>query len=493
MEDLLNLKLAIQSNNREHEENIFELYKQDLSTFSQPFSSEQYEILVVDLLASVLIPFDLPLPLYEVSTVKTLGNRNCLFNSVSFLLCHSYRLSTTLRILTGAKLFINANKYAHHPKLKLAHDCPEITYDRKNLFAILLREKASMVSDHVEAVQTEAAVTCYDRQWSGMFDIMALSPVLKKNIWAAYPDCNHNIRPIISGVVEQLSCTIPQSDLENTLFILWSRDGDLDSTRGHPFEPNHFVPIICKPANQDDLHTNYEEPPFKKMKVNAASVSHQEQYSDGNNNFIDNADFGVGNNQKHENRNSLTIFQKNEEGHQTSSKPVKPPETRTSALQSEKAKRVAENRTILSSIIEATQYCARQCIALRGDKEDLSTSGNPGNCLAILKLMSQKDDLLKQHLDHSKQQNSTYLSPSNQNELTDLMGNMIRSKIISEIQEAKYFSIMADEVESYNKEKMSLCVRFVDSNSDIREEIIDFVSLLRINGEHIANAIMQTL
>ncbi|CAG2201399.1 unnamed protein product [Mytilus edulis] len=307
MKYLLNLKLAIQSNKREHVENIFELYKQDLSTFSQPFSSERYERLEVYLLASVLIPFDLPLPLHEISTVKTLGNGNCLFNSVSFLLCHSYCLSTTSKIVTGAELFMNANKYAHHPKLKFAHDWPEITYDRKNLFDILLREKAKMVSDHVEAVQTVAAVTCNDRQWSGMFDIMSLSSVLKKNFWAAYPDCNHNIRPIISGVVGQLSCTIQQSDLENTLFILWSRD----STRGHPFKPNHIVPVICKPARQDDLHTNYEKPPFKKMKVNE------------------------GNNKKHENRNSLTIFQKNEESHQTSSQPVKPTETRTSALQSD--------------------------------------------------------------------------------------------------------------------------------------------------------------
>ena len=40
---------------------------------------------------------------------------------------------------------------------------------------------------------------------------------------------------------------------------------------------------------------------------------------------------------------------------------------------------------------------------------------------------------------------------------------------------------------------MSLCVRFVDSDANIREEFLDFVSLLRINGEHIANAIIQSL
>lgn len=68
---------------------------------------------------------------------------------------------------------------------------------------------------------------------------------------------------------------------------------------------------------------------------------------------------------------------------------------------------------------------------------------------------------------------------------------MIRSKIIAKVQEAKFFSIMA--VESHSKEKMSLCMRFVDSDANIREEFLDFVSLLRINGEHIAKAIIQSL
>ena len=47
-------------------------------------------------------------------------------------------------------------------------------------------------------------------------------------------------------------------------------------------------------------------------------------------------------------------------------------------MNAEKAKRVSKNRTILSSLIDAIKYCAKQCIALRGDDEDLSTPGKPG-------------------------------------------------------------------------------------------------------------------
>ena len=66
MQDLSNLKLAIQSNNKEHVENIYELYKQEEPSFLHKFSSEQLNRLEMDTMASVLIPFDLPLPLHEV-------------------------------------------------------------------------------------------------------------------------------------------------------------------------------------------------------------------------------------------------------------------------------------------------------------------------------------------------------------------------------------------------------------------------------------------
>ena len=73
MQDLSNLKLAIQSNNKEHVENIYELYKQEEPSFLHKFSSEQLNRLKMDTMASVLIPFDLPLRLHEVFAVKSLG------------------------------------------------------------------------------------------------------------------------------------------------------------------------------------------------------------------------------------------------------------------------------------------------------------------------------------------------------------------------------------------------------------------------------------
>ena len=52
---------------------------------------------------------------------------------------------------------------------------------------------------------------------------------------------------------------------------------------------------------------------------------------------------------------------------------------------------------------------------------------------------------------------------------------------------------MIDEVTVHNKEQMPLCVRFVDSERNIREEFLQFTIPERVTGEAIAQDIMQSL
>ena len=48
-----------------------------------------------------------------------------------------------------------------------------------------------------------------------------------------------------------------------------------------------------------------------------------------------------------------------------------------------------------SKFHQTSLFCAKQCIALRGDIETTSTCTNPGNFLSILKLMSKHNNVLK--------------------------------------------------------------------------------------------------
>ena len=63
-----------------------------------------------------------------------------------------------------------------------------------------------------------------------------------------------------------------------------------------------------------------------------------------------------------------------------------------------KAANIEYNRSVLKSMARAVRFCGRQCIALRGDSEDLESPGNPGNFLALLKLLAVHDSVLQSHL-----------------------------------------------------------------------------------------------
>ena len=103
---------------------------------------------------------------------------------------------------------------------------------------------------------------------------------------------------------------------------------------------------------------------------------------------------------------------------------------------------------------------------------------NPGNFLAILRLLSNHDPVLKAHLENPRLKNATYISPDIQNQIIDAIGKMIIQKdIINEILHARYYSILVDEVTSHNQELMPLVIRFVDRNCNIREEFLKFSSL----------------
>ena len=67
---------------------------------------------------------------------------------------------------------------------------------------------------------------------------------------------------------------------------------------------------------------------------------------------------------------------------------------------------------------------------------------------------------------------------------------MIQRRIVEEIKDAKFLSIMTDEATTHNKEQCAFCVRFVDKEGNIREEFLEFLPLIRTTGEHIAGAIM---
>ena len=95
----------------------------------------------------------------------------------------------------------------------------------------------------------------------------------------------------------------------------------------------------------------------------------------------------------------------------------------------------------------------------------------------------------------STPRNVTYKSKTTQNEIIDICGELITNKLTDEIREAKFFCVLADEAaDCANVEHLSVVVRFVDREHQIREEFLSFAPYKNgLSGEAIANTIQGFL
>ena len=169
--------------------------------------------------------------------------------------------------------------------------------------------------------------------------------------------------------------------------------------------------------------------------------------------------------------------------------------TVSSQLSKKLSDNVKRNRQIVKCVIEALIFCGKQCIAIRGDSESLADENvNPGNFLSVLKLVARHNEVLASHLSQPAMKNATMISPRIQNEILEIIAqHYIVRDLAEEVRKAKYYSILADEVTSSNTEVLALCLRFVDTKSQIREEFLCFTKVERITGEVLAESIMSTL
>lgn len=128
---------------------------------------------------------------------------------------------------------------------------------------------------------------------------------------------------------------------------------------------------------------------------------------------------------------------------------------------------IAETRKRLKPIIETIKLCGRQELALRGTCDsgpikvnDPEPETNDGNFRAILRMRNSCGD--SNLINHTENMtlNATYLSPTTQNELIAICGEIIQNKIVQGLNSAKFFSILVDETTDVSRqEQMSICVR----------------------------------
>ncbi|KAF2890263.1 hypothetical protein ILUMI_15910, partial [Ignelater luminosus] len=120
---------------------------------------------------------------------------------------------------------------------------------------------------------------------------------------------------------------------------------------------------------------------------------------------------------------------------------------------------------------------------------------NDGIFKAILRSkLRSGDEILKLHLE-SMSKTATYLNAKTQNEIINACGDIITKKIVNKINEAKFFSILADESTDISCiEQFSLCFRFYNSTTmKIEENFLKFVPVTNLTGQSLANVLITTL
>ena len=143
------------------------------------------------------------------------------------------------------------------------------------------------------------------------------------------------------------------------------------------------------------------------------------------------------------------------------------------------------NRNILTSVIKTLILCGRQNLPIRGHTDETS------NFRALLEFKAENDDLLRKHLNS---QSPRYVSPTVQNELLNICGNIIRDKVVSTCNNAQYFTVIADETTDKSaKEQLCICVRYVNKIGDAEEHFLGFEMAESVKGEALANLIVNSL
>ena len=101
-------------------------------------------------------------------------------------------------------------------------------------------------------------------------------------------------------------------------------------------------------------------------------------------------------------------------------------------------KEIEHWRAVLKRIISIIRLLASQWLAFRGTTEHFFQPNNE-NLLKLVELLSEFDPVLEEHTRRVQREFVTYLKNCIQDELINLMGNVILSKIIELTKISKYF------------------------------------------------------
>ncbi|XP_069503891.1 zinc finger MYM-type protein 1-like [Ambystoma mexicanum] len=149
---------------------------------------------------------------------------------------------------------------------------------------------------------------------------------------------------------------------------------------------------------------------------------------------------------------------------------------------------IEENRQHVLQLLKVVCVLGRQGLAFRATDES-QDSHNKGNFIAILRLLSDNNELLKVKM---ARRYGHYTSPEYQNDMISVVANLIRQNIVRKV--TKHFAVLVDETKDIShKEQMSFVIRFVDQDGNIQEKAMGCYHMEKLDASSLAAAIHKSV
>lgn len=151
-------------------------------------------------------------------------------------------------------------------------------------------------------------------------------------------------------------------------------------------------------------------------------------------------------------------------------------------------------KDVLRRVVAVIKFLSERGLPFRGDNEHLGSSHN-GNYLGILELLAQFDPFLMDHFQKYGQKgrgSTSYLSSTICEEFISLMGEKTKQAIATELQRAKYFSVIVDSTPDLSHvDQLTFVFRFVSEAGKVAERFIGFEPIHSHTGSSLADCVIK--
>lgn len=181
--------------------------------------------------------------------LKSKGNGNCLYRSVSLLCSGSEDYHLEFRARTVCELVLNSSFYLVEDKCSILSI--EGATPIKNVLAATSRSFTQFSSNERSisqlCFQEDCIHSCTPDTYANMWEVHGVSSVTGIPVQSVYPEYNKRHRPAFNILIQPRTYRSKPFD-ETMLTIMWTRCRAPDAPRtSQQWSPNHFVP--CVPTN----------------------------------------------------------------------------------------------------------------------------------------------------------------------------------------------------------------------------------------------------